>query len=99
MPELGTLTRREAASLSGVAPHPHESGKHQGYRSTKGGRQEIKPILFISAMAASRGKHSLGIFYRKLIERGKKPIVALTALMRKMVVIANAKVRDLGLAH
>lgn len=95
LPELGSLNRRQVASLSGVAPHPYESGKKIGYRTTRGGREIIKNILFMAAMSASRSKGRLGEFYRKLIARGKKPMVAITALMRKIVVIANAKIKAL----
>jgi transposase len=94
IPELGSLDRRKIASLSGTAPHPYESGKKIGYRSTRGGRQTVKPILYMAAMAASRSLGELGKFYKSLVSRGKKPIVALVALMRKMIVIANAKIRD-----
>jgi transposase len=59
------------------------------------GRDNIKPILFMAAMAARRSKSGFKIFYEKLISRGKKKMVALTALMRKIIVIANAKIRDL----
>ena len=99
LPEIGTFTRREIASISGVAPHPYSSGDYEGYRSTRGGRSEIKPILFISAMAASRGNHNLGLYYRHLIAEKKKPIVALVALMRKIIVIANARIRDMLVAQ
>lgn len=94
MPELGKIDRRSIASLSGTAPHPYESGKKIGYRSTQGGREIVKPILFMAAMAAARSKGKLGEFYRSLIAKGKKPMVAITALMRKIIVIANAKIRD-----
>lgn len=94
MPEIGTINRRKIASLAGVAPHPYESGNKIGYRSTKGGRTGIKPILFMAAMAAARSKSSLGEFYSRLIKAGKKKMVALTALMRKIIVIANAKLTD-----
>lgn len=94
LPELGHIDRRAIASLSGTAPHPYESGQKIGYRSTRGGREYIKPILFMAAMTASRSKGKLGEFYRSLIARGKKPMVAMTALMRKIIVIANAKIRD-----
>ncbi|MCC7460625.1 MAG: IS110 family transposase [Proteobacteria bacterium] len=97
MPELGTISNKQAASLAGVAPHPKQSGQHQGYRRTCGGRQNIKPILFLAAMTASRSKSSLGDFYRNLLANGKKPIVAIVAVMRKIIVIANAKLRDLRL--
>lgn len=94
IPELGTIDRKKIASLGGVAPHPNESGKKIGYRFTRGGRAEIKPVLFMAAMSASRGHSELGKFYRKLIEAGKKKMVAMTALMRKILVIANARMRD-----
>lgn len=94
MPELGTLDRREVASLAGVAPHPQQSGQSNGYRATKGGRPEVRRLLFMAALAASRSKSELAEFYKRLVANGKKPIVALTALMRKIIVIANAKIRD-----
>ena len=94
-PELGSLNRKQVASLAGVAPHPNESGKKIGYRMTRGGRDNIKPILYMAALSAMRDKGSLGAFYKRLIANGKKPIVALVALMRKMIVIMNAKIKDL----
>jgi len=97
VPELGTIDRKQIASLTGVAPHPYESGQKIGYRRTYGGRQDIKPILFMSAMTAARSNGKLGIFYRDLVEKGKKKMVALMAVMRKIIVIANAKIRDLRL--
>ena len=93
-PELGKRNRREIASLAGLAPFPCESGKKVGYRSTKGGRQSYRSILFMAAMTASRSKTNLGEFYRKLIAAGKKKMVAMVALMRKILVIANAKVKE-----
>lgn len=94
-PELGKMNRRQVASLAGLAPHPNESGKKIGYRMTRGGRNNIKPILFMAAMGAARSKSKLGKFYKSLIARGKKPMVALVAVMRKIIVIANAKIKDL----
>lgn len=99
MPELGTLSGKQAASLAGVAPHPQQSGQSHGYRRTCGGRQNLKPILFLAAMTAGRSKSDLGIFYKRLIANGKKPIVAIVAVMRKIIVIANAKLRDLALLN
>lgn len=96
-PELGKLNRRQVASLAGVAPHPNESGKKIGYRMTRGGRDNIKPVLFMAAMSAARSKSRLGDFYKKLIANGKKPMVALVALMRKIIIIVNAKLKDLDL--
>jgi transposase len=94
MPELGGLGGAQAAALAGVAPHPHESGHRIGYRKTRGGRPDVKRTLFMAALSASRAAGPLSAFYKKLLQRGKKPIVAITALMRKLVVIANARLRD-----
>lgn len=94
MPELGHLTGAQAAALAGVAPHPHESGKRIGYRRTRGGRPDVKRLLFMAALTASRAKGKLNAFYEKMIARGKKPIVAVTAVMRKLIVIINAQLRD-----
>ena len=94
LPELGQCNRRQIASLVGLAPHPHDSGTKQGYRSTFGGRHQVRTILFMCAMAAARSKSRLGDFYRRLIAQGKTKMVALTALMRKIIVIANAKLKE-----
>jgi len=94
LPELGQVTRRQIASLVGVAPHPKESGVKIGYRCTKGGRRGRRSALFIAAMAASRSKGRLGEFYRSLIARGKKKMVTQIALLRKILVIANAKLKE-----
>jgi transposase len=94
MPELGRIGGKQAAALAGVAPHPHESGQRVGYRKTRGGRPEVKRTLFMAALVASRGEGRLAEVYRSLVARGKKPIVAMTALMRKIIVIANARLRD-----
>jgi transposase len=95
LPELGNLTRRQIASLAGLAPKANDSGKKFGYRMTNKGRIGIKPILFLAAMAARQSKSSLKRFYIDLVNRGKQKMVALTALMRKILVIANARLRDL----
>lgn len=94
MPELGTLTRRQAASLAGLAPHPKDSGTLKGYRRMHGGRPEVRKSLFMAALAASRTQGRLKTFYQRLIENGKKAIVAISALMRKIIVILNARIRD-----
>ena len=94
MPELGTLDRRRVAALAGLAPHPNQSGTRDGYRKVRGGRAEIKPLLFIPAMTAARHDPNLKAFYQQLIAAGKKPILANVAVMRKMIVIANARLRD-----
>ncbi|WP_445193022.1 IS110 family transposase [Sphingomonas sp. Tas61C01] len=94
MPELGTLGRRQAAALAGLAPHPRQSGSHDAYRRTRGGRPEVKQALFMAGLAAARHNPTLKSFYKRLIANGKKPIVALVAVMRKLLVIANARIRD-----
>lgn len=94
LPELGKIDRRKIASLAGVAPHPNESGNSIGHRYTRGGRPSVKPILFMAAMTASRSKTRQGQFYHALLARGKKKMVSLVALMRKILTIANAKLRD-----
>ncbi|BEP30783.1 MAG: hypothetical protein WBIAU1_09830 [Wolbachia endosymbiont of Drosophila biauraria] len=94
MPELGYLNRKEVASLAGVAPHPKESGKAVGYRRITGGRSNVRSKLFTAAMAATRSKSILGAFYSKLVESDKKKMVAITALMRKIIVIANTRLKE-----
>ncbi|MEO1985518.1 MAG: IS110 family transposase [Martelella sp.] len=91
MPELGTLDRKKAAALAGLAPHPNESGNKIGYRRMRGGRPVTRTILFMPAMQAARGRGEFAAFYKRLVEAGKKPIVAIAAVMRKIVVTLNAR--------
>lgn len=93
MPELGNLDRRKIASLAGLAPRSNDSGTFSGYRRTGHGRSFIKPILYLAAMSARNSNSELKIFYEKMINRGKKKMVALVALMRKIIVIANARLK------
>src|ERR1700677_4209646 len=93
MPELGSLPRRQAAALAGLAPHPNQSGQTDAYRRTRGGRPEVKRVLFMAAISAAKHHPTLSAFYKRLLNAGKKPLVAITAIMRKLVVIANAKLR------
>ena len=94
LPELGSTDRRSIASLAGLAPHPRQSGGRDAYRRVRGGRPEVKRVLFMAALAATRTQGPLRETYNRLIQNGKKPILALTAVMRKIVVIANARIRD-----
>jgi len=94
LPEIGTIDRKKIANLGGLAPLANDSGKRAGYRSTRGGRPGIKSLLFMAALTAARSQSYLGEFYNRLVKAGKKKMVALTALMRKILVIANAKLRD-----
>jgi Transposase and inactivated derivatives len=93
IPELGHLDKKQVASLCGVAPHARQSGTRVWYSRTFGGRQNLRPILFMAAMAARKTKTPLGDFYERLVAGGKKKMVALVALMRKIIVIANAKLK------
>lgn len=94
MPELGSLDRKQAAALAGLAPHPKQSGQSNAYRRVRGGRPLIRQTLFMAAMSAAKHNPHLKAFYQRLIDNGKKPIVAITATMRKLITIANARIRD-----
>lgn len=95
LPELGQLSRREIASLVGVAPISRDSGKYRGYRRTGHGREGVKPMLYLAAMAARNSNSHLKVYYESLVGRGKCKMVALTALMRKIIVIANARLKSI----
>ena len=94
LPELGRIDRRKIAALVGLAPRANDSGKRLGYRSTGYGRAGVKPLLFIAAMAAGNSHSSLKAFYEELVAKGKPKKVALIALARKILVIANARVKE-----
>ena len=93
MPELGTLSRKQAASLAGLAPHPRQSGAKNAYRSVRGGRPAVRNALFMATLAAARSNPQIRDFYQRLIANGKKPIVAITAAMRKIITFANAALK------
>jgi transposase len=94
MPELGSLHRRQAAALAGTAPHPNESGASIGYRRQRGGRPQVRTALFMPAMHAARSGGQFAPFYKRLRDNGKRPIVAIAAVMRKIVITINARLRD-----
>lgn len=94
LPELGSMNRHQAAALAGLAPHPRESGTVHKHRTTTGGRRNLRQPLFLAALTATRQKGPLADAYNNLIERGKPKRLALIAIARRIVVIANAKVRD-----
>ena len=91
---VGRLSRREIAALVGVAPLSRDSGVHSRRRMVWGGRHSVRAALYMSAVSASRTNPVIGPFYGRLRAAGKPPKVALTACMRKLLVIANAMVRD-----
>jgi transposase len=94
LPELGSLTRRQAAALVGVAPFSRDSGTMRGRRTVWGGRAALRACLYMAAVAAARGSNpAIAGFYRRLRAAGKPAKLALTACMRKLVVTLNAMLR------
>jgi len=94
LPELGTLGRKEIAALVGVAPFNRDSGTLRGRRTIWGGRSSVRQALYMAALVASRNNPVIAEFYRRLRGLGKPPKVALTACMRKLLVMLNAILRD-----
>jgi transposase len=94
MPELGTLNRRQAASLAGLAPHPRQSGQWVGKSSISGGRHQVRRALYMAALCASRLHPSLSTFYKRLRANGKPAKVALTAVMRKLLILLNFALKN-----
>ena len=94
LPELGSLNRREIASLTGVAPFNRDSGKLRGKRRIRGGRAHSRTALYLSAMVATRFNPDIKRFYERLVGAGKHKKVALTACIRKIVTALNAMLRD-----
>src|SRR3954464_95964 len=94
LPELGSLTRRQAAALVGVAPFNRDSGRMRGKRTVGGGRAALRACLYMAAVAAARGANPpIAAFYERLRQAGKPSKLALTACMRKLVVTLNAMLR------
>lgn len=94
LPELGTITNREAAALSGVAPTTIQSGASRRNGSIQGGRTTVRTALFVATLSAIRFNPVIKAFYTRMIDAGKPKKVARIACCRKMLVILNAMVRD-----
>jgi transposase len=94
LPELGSLDRRQIASLTGVAPFNRDSGTLRGKRRIRGGRAHSRTALFLSAMVATRFNPDIKRFYQRLLTAGKHKKVALTACIRKILIALNAMLRD-----
>jgi transposase len=94
LPELGRLTHKEIAALVGVAPLNRESGTLRGKRLVYGGRAPVRAVLYMAALVASRRNPVIRTFYERLRTAGKPAKVALTACMRKLLVILNAIARS-----
>jgi transposase len=94
LPELGNLNRKEIAALVGVAPINCDSGRYKGRRRIIGGRADVRRSLYMAAVASLRHNPMIKAFYDKLIDAGKPPKVALTACMRKILVILNSMMKN-----
>jgi transposase len=94
LPELGRVTGKEAAALAGLAPYDDDSGQRRGARHIRGGRAEVRAVLYMAALSAVRRNPALRAFGDRLRKAGKKAKVILTAVARKLVVLANALLRD-----
>ncbi|MES0120950.1 IS110 family transposase [Mesorhizobium sp. M0027] len=94
MPELGTLANKQVASLAGLAPVDRQSGQWKGKCFIRGGRSSVRQALYMPALVAVRFNQSLKTKYQDLRDGGKPAKLAITAIMRKLVVLANALIRD-----
>jgi transposase len=94
LPELGKLDRKKIAALVGVAPFNDDSGFHKGKRRVNGGRPNVRTVLYMAAISASRFNPIIRSFYEHLLMMGKLKKVALVACMRKLLTILNAMLRD-----
>ena len=95
VPELGTVDRHQIAALVGVAPVNRDSGLMRGHRAIAGGRTSVRNVLYMAALTAIRCNPVLRTFYNQLITRGRPKKVALVAVLRKLLTVLNAIVRDL----
>jgi transposase len=93
LPELGQLNRQKIAALVGLAPFNHDSGKKHGKRRIFGGRTSVRSVLYMATLSAIRHNPVIKEFYQRLLDKGKLKKVALTAWMRKLLVILNTMVK------
>ncbi len=94
LPELGALTNKQIAALTGVAPYNRDSGKLRGKRRIRGGRATVRTVLFMAVLTSVQHNPVIRLFYQRLVAAGKHKKVALTACIRKMVIMLNAMIRD-----
>jgi transposase len=93
LPELGTLEGGKVSALAGLAPFNDDSGQHRGARHIRGGRADVRRLLYLAALSAVRHNPAMRAFRERLAARGKPAKVILTAVARKLLVIANAIIR------
>ena len=94
LPELGQLSRRQAAALAGLAPFTRQSGQWRGRSFIGGGRTAVRTVLFMGAMVAKRHNPVLKVFFDRLVAAGKPRMIALIAVARKLLTMLNAILRD-----
>lgn len=94
LPELGQTNAREISALAGVAPMNWDSGSKNGKRMIRGGRKHVRNVLYMCAVTSIGKPNALGKTYHNLVTRGKSPKVALTAVMRKLIIIANTLITE-----
>lgn len=94
VPELGQCDRKQIAALVGVAPYNRDSGRKSGQRYISGGRPDVRSILYMAALTATRCNPVIREMYQRLLKAGKKKKVAIVACMRKLLTILNAILRD-----
>lgn len=93
VPELGFCSRQQISALVGVAPFNNDSGKFRGHRTIRGGRSEVRKLLYMATLVATRCNPVIRAHYERLLAAGKRKKVALVACMRKLLTILNAMVR------
>jgi transposase len=96
LPELGTLQRRATSALAGLAPYPQDSGSQSMRRFIHGGRVQARQALYMAALSASRVNPILAPFYQRLIKAGKPFKVAITAVMRRLLIFMNMTLAKLA---
>jgi transposase len=94
LPELGQLNRRQIVALAGLAPFNRDSGQFRGKRMICGGRAAVRKALYMAALVATHYNPAISNFYNRLLENGKPKKLALTACMRKLLIILNSKLKN-----
>jgi transposase len=94
LPELGELNNKQISALTGVAPYNRDSGQLRGKRRIRGGRASVRTMLFMAVLTSVQHNPVIKQFYQRLVAQGKHKKVALTACIRKMIIMLNAMVRD-----
>lgn len=94
LPELGKLTAKQITALAGLAPYNRDSGTLRGKRTIWGGRTSVRCALYMATLVAIRHNHQIKLFYQRLCQAGKQKKVAITACMRKLMIIMNAMIKN-----